>query len=110
MNEALKKWLKHNPPKVELTEFEKNIRLEDIDPKKHSVYLEEIDDMAIYRLRQVSALERMKWTVLGTRANDGSIDYFVSLWKSLGFCPLGYDFTDLHEMNNMFGSDFQSIF
>ena len=110
MKKELEKWLENNPPRVELTELEKTIKLEDLRPDMYSVYLDEKNDMAIYRLRKVNAMERVGWSILGKKSNDASLDYLTKLWKSLGFFFFFYDFTELHEMNNMFGSDFQTIF
>ena len=110
MKKELEKWLENNPPRVKLTELEKTIKLEDLRPDMYFVYLDEKNDTAIYRLCKVSAMERVGWSILGEKSNDASLDYLAKLWKSLGFCPLGYDFTELHEINNMFGSDFQTIF
>ena len=108
MNEELKKWLKQNPPRVNLTELEKNLMIEDVDYLQHEMYFDEIGTDRIYRLKVANNDDRFKY-----HSKEGikhGVENFLLLWKSLDFCPLGYGEVELNALNNTFGSDFQTIF
>lgn len=102
MNEELKKWLKQNPPRVDLTELEKNLMIEDVDYKIHDLYFDDVGVDSICRLRVLEDDDRFLYDVDNGIKNG--IDHFVLLWKSLGFCPLGYGVHEILVLDNMYGT------
>lgn len=103
MDKNIKEWLDKNPPKVNLTQFEKSIKIEDLDPKKHILYMEEINGFSIYRLRKMRCTEYIMLYGPSKQANRDIISNFKKLWDSLEFCPLGYNFDDLIQLSNHYG-------
>lgn len=107
MNKELEKWLKNNPPRVELTDFEKNLVLEDVDYLQHEMYFDEIGTDRIYRFKVANNDDRFKY-----HSKEGikhGVENFLLLWKSLDFCPLGYGQVELNALNNTYGQLYRSV-
>jgi hypothetical protein len=104
MNEELKKWLEQNPPRVELTELEKTITIKDLVQQKYFVYFDDRSFDQIYRLKIFELSDANRCS---ERARIGTIKYFIDLWKSLDFCPLGYGVGELRALNNMYGDFYE---
>ena len=102
MNEGLKKWLEQNPPKVELTELEKNFKFDKNDVSKYVAYFDNVDGNRVYRVREYLPGEREN---LPNYVKNELDDYCMALcldFDTFGFNILGYSFYDLENVRTKF--------
>ena len=102
MKKELEKWLEQNPPRVELTELEKNCQFNRSDASKYVVYFDNIDGDLVYRLREYLPGERDGLPDYVKNELDG---YYVLLCRNhlkFGFNILGYSVRDLDHIRSRF--------
>lgn len=103
MKEELEKWLKNNPPRVELTELEKSLIPKDFDEKKHVIYTDLVNGVDIYRLRLAMNGEMESWPWLLINMNEGSISFLKRMGECFGINFLGYSRDDIITVNKISG-------
>ena len=97
MNEELKKWLKQNPPRVDLTELEKNFDFDPNNSEKYLVYFDEVDGVHnIYRVRPYTPEDRNSLSWDKKYEYDSSYDDLCHVYKDFGFNILGYSVGELN--------------
>ena len=105
MHKDLEKWLKENPPRVKLTELEKNIDFENFDLERYVYYIDELDDGSkIIRFREFGKGEKETWPLHYIMVNKGNLKYCLSYCNSLGINPFGYSLRDLQFLNELYGT------
>ena len=110
MHKDLEKWLKENPPRVKLTELEKNIDFENFDLERYVYYIDELDDGSkIIRFREFGKGEKDTWSWSLQNGNEGALFYLKMMHNSLGFNPIGYSRKELEYLNNRYGNVFSLI-
>ena len=102
MNKNIEAWLKENPPRVELTEIEKNFKFDKNDVSKYVAYFDRVDGVNVYRVREYLPGEREN---LPNYIKDELDDYCMALclnYDTFGFNVLGYSFYDLEDVRTKF--------
>ena len=102
MNKNVEQWLEQNPPRVELTELEKNCQFNRNDASKYVVYFDDIDGNRVYRVREYLPGEREG---LPDYLRDELDGYYVLLcrnYSKFGFNILGYSVRDLDHIRSRF--------
>ena len=102
MDNNLKKWLEENPPKIELTELEKNFKFDEKDKKKYVHYLERDGDDYIFRVRKYEFLERIIYSKIMKWEEESAYRSLCAKQKLYGFNILGYSIAELNEVNRKF--------
>ena len=100
MNRDVEKWLEQNPPRVELTELEKNFDFDPNNSEKYLVYFDEVDGVHnIYRIRPYTPEERNSLSWDKKYEHDSSYDDLCYVYNEFGFNVLGYSVGELNELN-----------
>lgn len=102
MNENVEQWLENNPPRVELTELEKNFKFDKNDVSKYVAYFDIVDGVNVYRVREYLPGEREN---LPNYIKDELDDYCMALclkFDTFGFNILGYSVRDLDHVRSRF--------
>ena len=102
MNRNIEKWLENNPPRIELTELEKNFEFDRSFANKYVAYFDNFNGDDIYRVREYLPGEREG---LPEYLRDELDGYYVILcrnYSKFGFNILGYSVRDLDHIRSRF--------